>query len=257
MPVARSMFLAAAIGGRVYCVGGNDPRADPYAAIHAYDTAANRWSERARWPTPSPFPCGAAVGGKLYVVGGPREGARRACAVERYDPGADRWERLADLPVPRSHSAAAALGERLYVLGGFGVGDPGTGALGRDLDDVWVLDTRAGRWSRGPRLPAPRHGHSAAALGGAVHVVGGLNSQTEHYALVGAAWRRRADCPVGVVKMAAAAAGGKLVVAGAGGSMREVAVYDPATDSWAGVDGSADPQAMLEWYDPATGRWRE
>src|SRR5262245_36524609 len=71
MPVGRHTFVAAAIDGRIYCVGGSDGAGGQTRALHAYDIAANSWSEKAPWPTPSAYPCGAAVGGKLYVVGGP------------------------------------------------------------------------------------------------------------------------------------------------------------------------------------------
>jgi N-acetylneuraminic acid mutarotase len=280
MPVGRAMFVAAAIDGRVYCVGGNDHRDNAIPTVHVYDVARNTWAETTRWPTPSVYPCGAAVNGKLYIVGAPTGGGRTS-VVERYDPATSKWERLADLPTVRSHSVAVAVGHELYVIGGHGRAESEDGGLGRDLDDVSILDTRTGRWAKGPKLPAADHGMAAAVVGGKVHVLGGLKSQTRHLVLDKGEWKRRAAVPMAVVKMPAAAVGGKVVVIGGGDKQTGVAVYDPAADKWArgkdtvvprylaqlvtvgdrayafgGVPGDP-PQARVEAYDVAADRWHD
>ncbi|MCC5869333.1 MAG: hypothetical protein JJU27_12545 [Gammaproteobacteria bacterium] len=70
--------------------------------------------------------------------------------------------------------------DRLVVLSGI------TG-VGRVADDVFVLDPAAGRWQRGPSLPAPRHHAAAAVLDGAVVIAGGAES------LVDSPWQGSTD----------------------------------------------------------------
>jgi hypothetical protein len=130
MPISRHMFVAVSINGHIYCIGGNNASDDPIATLHGYDVAKNTWVEKAKWPTPSTYPCGAAANGKLYIIGGPTGKDPKTSVVERYDPQTDTWKRLADLPVARSHSVAVAKGDALYVIGGHGrVEDPDSSQL--------------------------------------------------------------------------------------------------------------------------------
>jgi N-acetylneuraminic acid mutarotase len=281
MPVGRNMFVATPIQGCIYCVGGTR-NGELISQVHAYDVARNMWTEKAKWPTPSAYPCGAAVNGKLYIVGGPTGKEHRTSVVERYDPATDTWERLADLPVARSHSVAVSKGDSLYVIGGHGRGDSETGQPGKDLDDVWVLDTQTGRWSKGPRLPRAIHGSAAAVVNGLVHLFGGLTDQGQHLCLDGDRWVKRADVPFGVVKMPATSVKGKAVVIGGGENCCAVAIYDPAADKWTTGDNSPVPrflsqvvtvgdtvyalggiqerggsQKQVQSFDLETRRWRE
>jgi N-acetylneuraminic acid mutarotase len=233
MPLGRHMFVAAAIEGKIYCVGGNGADAEIIRAVHVYDVAKNSWVDAAPWPTPSAYPCGAAANGKLYIVGGPSGADRRVSVVECYDPASNSWRRLSDLPGPRSHSVAVAKGDSIYVLGGFGrLDESDTGPRGMDLDDVAIFNTRTERWSKGPKLPKPMHGMSAAVVNGSIHVFGGLTEQVQHWKLDGDSWIRRAELPFDVVKMAAGAVGNRAVIIGGGENQSESAIYDPAMDKW-------------------------
>lgn len=233
MPLGRSMFVAVPVADRIYCIGGNGPGAEILSVVHEYDVARNTWTEKARWPTPSAYPCGASAGGKVYIIGAPTGEKHRISVVECYDPSKDTWERLPDLPVARSHSVAVAVGDVIYVIGGHGLGNnQDYSSPGKDLDDVWLLDARTRRWSPGPRLPQPVHGMAAAVVEGNVHVFGGLKTEQQHLVLDGGQWRKRADVPFGVVKMAATGIKGKAIVVGGGEHESEVAVYDAKAGQW-------------------------
>ncbi len=85
-------------------------------ALHAYDPAGDRWSERAAPPFGDRFGEVVWTGDRLvlWARGGPT--ADRGVA---YDPAADRWDPLPDLPADASvsdGSAAAVYGE-LLVFG--------------------------------------------------------------------------------------------------------------------------------------------
>jgi N-acetylneuraminic acid mutarotase len=285
MPLGRAMFVAVAVAGQIYCVGGNGPGGNPLAAVHAYDVARNTWSAKAPWPTPTSYPCGAAVRGKVYVIGSPTGQEDRTSVVECYDPATNTWTRLANLPVPRSHSVAVALGEMIYVLGGFGYNtDPEGQRVGKDLDDVWILDTRTNRWQPGPRLPRPMHGMAAAVIQGKIHLFGSLTAPQHHWQLDGTTWRPRAEIPFPVVKIPATGLKDKAVVLGGGDDESQVAVYEAATDRWQLASPTRMPrflaqavtvqekvyalgsvvhrpkegvQSKVECYEPEKNRWRE
>jgi N-acetylneuraminic acid mutarotase len=75
--------------------------------------------------------------------------------------------------LPRSAAAgglaAAVLGGRLFVFGGEAF-DP---APGRVLSVVWSYDPQLDSWSEAGRMPVPRHGLGALAIGNALWTIGG------------------------------------------------------------------------------------
>ncbi len=85
----------AAVGGRVYVVGGFDGTGQPIATVEAYAVTDNRWTQRASLPAPLHHVNIAAAGGKLYVVGaltGTSFAATGTTLV--YDPTMDAWSAL-------------------------------------------------------------------------------------------------------------------------------------------------------------------
>src|SRR5262249_61948044 len=69
------------------------------------------------------------------------------------------------LPTARSGIAAAVLGSRLFVFGG----EAPTGTFGQ----VEVYEAALGRWSALAPMPTPRHGLTAIAFEGRIHVLSG------------------------------------------------------------------------------------
>ena len=102
--------------------------------------------------------------------------SQATCAV--YDPQAGKWADLEPLPEPRSSHDAIVVGDTLYVFGGWRLNGP-------DGKSEW--HTTAGPWtrrSRGPSgrrstQPFQRRALTAAAHGGKVYVIGGLNPKAE------------------------------------------------------------------------------
>jgi len=115
LPEARSNACAAAIGAKIYVVGGcTDSPAD---TLFIYDTAADAWSEGAAYPMVIEKPYCAAVDGLLYVAGGYSGGVMVAGYV--YDPGADSWTAIPDMPAPREYGRGVAYQGYFYAVGGF------------------------------------------------------------------------------------------------------------------------------------------
>ena len=83
MPTKRGSAVAAAVGSRIYVIGGGttspgskEPSIHParphlaVGTVEEYDPATNSWRARAPMPTPRNHSGIGVVGGKIYVIGG-------------------------------------------------------------------------------------------------------------------------------------------------------------------------------------------
>ena len=131
---ARRTAGAAALGGKIYVVGGSlGGTADDYGAICAtatgemYDPIDDNWTWISSLSKPRCRFGMAALGGKLYAVGGSRQVSNIAgggqgvavASVEVYDPTTDSWSHsTASMDASRANPGVAALGGKLYAVGG-------------------------------------------------------------------------------------------------------------------------------------------
>ena len=182
----------------------------------------------------------------------------------------------------RSYVAAAELDGRIYAAGGM------VGESGRFLDVFQRFDPEPNSWTTLPRLPERVRAGAAAALGGAVYVVGGqtpdgLSGRTYAYDVERGAWEERAPLPEPRFNHALVVLGGKIYALGgfAGTTERaDVFAYDPAADRWTQrtslprrnhafgavafrgelwvIGGRRGDEILREvWiYDPESDRWR-
>src|SRR5829696_6780997 len=232
VPTERTEVTAAAVGRRIWVLGGYAPGGATLATAEVYDTAADTWARGPDLPVAVNHAMAATLDGVLYVAGG-NDGTRPSTQLARLD--GDRWRTLAPLPQGRSAGGLVALDGRLYLVGGVTQG--GLAA------DTQVYDPAADRWSPAPGLPTPREHLGAAAAGGRVYVVGGRTggigsnlTAAEAFDPASGRWARVADLPT--------ARGGLAATATAGGQM--VAVGGEAAATF--------PEA--EALDTRTGRWR-
>jgi Kelch motif len=231
-PSPRTEVAAAAVGRRIWVLGGYGSDGTTLATAEVYDTGTGTWSRGPDLPVAVNHAMAATLDGVLYVAGGNDAGGPSS-QVARLD--GDRWRALAPLPQGRSAGGLVALGGRLYLVGG--VVDGGLAA------DTQVYDPAADRWTSAPGLPTPREHLGAAAAGGRVYVVGGrVRGVGNNLATADAfdpgsgRWARVADLPTPRGGLAATAtAGGQVVAVG-------------------GEAAATFPQA--EAFDPASGRWR-
>ena len=168
-PILQGVNLAAH-GGRVYRVGGMEPRNAPGepADNHSLTTCARFDPKVGKWEDMPPLPAGRSshdvtvVGDKLVVVGGWQMKGKDekpvwhdATLTLDLAGKNQEWKALPQ-PFKRRALTAAAVGNTVYVLGGLG-------AEGGDRR-VDVLDVTTGKWTDGPALPgADRVAFSPAA----------------------------------------------------------------------------------------------
>jgi N-acetylneuraminic acid mutarotase len=157
----RAAAALAAVGGRLYAVGGA-AAGQQLDVLEVFDLASSSWKPGPPMGVAREHIAATVAGGSIYVFGGRSPNLR---TVERYRPGAGRWQRLAPLLTARSGIAAATVEGKPVVFGGE---EPqGT------IKPVELFDPQPGRWHRLPGMLTPRHGLGAAALGRRVYALEG------------------------------------------------------------------------------------
>jgi N-acetylneuraminic acid mutarotase len=117
-PRQREHVGVAALGGRIYAVGGRSAGFDTNVAIaEEYRPASGKWFRLPSVPGARGGTGLAPAGGLLLSVGG--EGPEGTIAeVYAFDPRTRRWQRLPDLPTPRHGLAVEGIANRLYAVAG-------------------------------------------------------------------------------------------------------------------------------------------
>lgn len=200
----------------------------------------------------------AIVDDQLFVYGGHTGRAHSYSRDEQSDQlwsielGAGQaatWKQLAPDDRVQGHALVAHGGD-LYRVGGFtAVNEAGEEADLQSQDSVRRFDVTAGTWSTLPSLPEPRSSLDAAVLGDSIYVVGGWQlaggSDDAHwhetaYRLdltdIDAGWQAIAQPGFQRRALTLAAYRGRLYVMGGMTAdqeiTQEVAVYNPADDTW-------------------------
>ena len=234
--VARQEGGVAALGGKIYVIGGIDADRNATGITSRYDIATNAWE-----PLP-PLPDGtalhhigaAAVGGKVYSIGGRVSGSDPVRAVFAFDPTLDQWDSVADLPTGRSATGVAVLDGRIYVAGGRGTESP-------SVTDFAVYIPAENRWDPLPPMMVARNHHAAAGHGGLVYVVGGrdridgstvLYGTLEVYDPQTRSWDVRDPMTTPRAGIAAAVVGDEIFVFGGEGNSMDPNGIFPQTESY-------------------------
>jgi N-acetylneuraminic acid mutarotase len=164
----NSEMAVAAVGTKIYVLGGYPSSRTPVNTLQIYDTATGTWKRGAIYPITIHHPVTVGVGGKLYSLGGQisLSGQSDTSRTFEYDPERDAWRELAPMPTARGGGAGAAVGDKIYVVGGR---PPAANAFE-------VYSIAENRWATLPRLPQRynnRNHLAAAAIGGKIYVAGG------------------------------------------------------------------------------------
>ena len=211
VPAAFSAAAGAALGDRMYVVGGNDVAEQQHSnsrvdgrQVFAYDVGSRRWTSRAPLPSPRTNLAAVALDGKVYALGG-LDPVRPTRTVFVYDPGRNRWSQAAPLPEALHALAAVAFRGGIWVIGG-------QDRSGTATRHVWIYDPASDRWRAGPRLPVPLETAGAAVVGDRIDVV--LESVYVVYDPETGRWRRGPSLEVPRHALAIYAADGTLYAMG-------------------------------------------
>jgi len=187
MPTKRGAPVAAAVGDKIYVIGGAVPNLSemflhpqrPHHSVDTveeYDPATNSWRARAPMPTARNHAVAGVVNGKIYVIGGRigtafiTAGSSNVDVVEEYDPAKDEWgPPRAKMPTARSAMAAGVYGGRIYVCGG----ESQDSRMMQTFRAFEAYDPAVNAWTVLPPMPVPRHGLAGAAIANSLHFVSG------------------------------------------------------------------------------------
>lgn len=116
-PRPREHLAAAALGGRIYAIGGRVAGYDTnLGTVEAYDPRSRTWRALPDLPDPRGGTGAAAIAGRVISIGGESPSGTHA-SVWALRPGG-RWSRLPDLPTPRHGVGVVALAGRVWAVGG-------------------------------------------------------------------------------------------------------------------------------------------
>ena len=172
-PSLQGMNIAAH-GGKIYRIGGMQPRNKPgepqdihsVADVARFDPATGKWETLPSLPVPRSSHDVVVVGNTLVVVGGwtlkGKERTEWPDSIELLDLSAPSlaWKR-APQPFKRRALIAAAVDGKVHVFGGFD-------ERSQVVRGSSIYDMASGEWSKGPELP----GGAMNGFGPAATVVG-------------------------------------------------------------------------------------
>jgi N-acetylneuraminic acid mutarotase len=173
LSVGREGAGAAALGGKIYVVGGHVPGGEPSGAVEVFDSSSNSWTllPQSEWmPTPRAGFALVTDGRYLFAIGGSTEGANggHVATLERYDPLAHTWSTLTPMPVAGTASAGVLNGTIVVF-----------GSDGTTRTDVYDIATDM--WHSGVPMPAQRGGMAVAAANGGLWLAGGTSNGSLTY----------------------------------------------------------------------------
>ena len=186
--------------------------------------------------------------------------ASRATAQDHAagEAGSGYWMTGVPAPTARTEVAVAALDGLIYVVGGFEQSSSWRSPQSSASTKVEVYDPVTNRWASRPDLPMGLHHAGAAALDGALYVVGGFTVSEDtlwnpsdrvfRFNPADDTWTERAPLPTARGGLAVTTLQGKLyAVSGYDGQRNPAAVevYDPARDQWTAAAPLPTPRDHL------------
>lgn len=154
----------AAIGKRVYVLGGIAANGQPSRQFEMLDLAGSTWTALSDLPTAISGHAVSAAQNKLYVFGG-RVNGEISAAARVFDPGTETWADLPPMPTPRTQAAAAVINDSIYVVGG----SDGQ----QELTTCEVFSIRNNRWQSCSPMTTARSSFGLAAVGQSLYAIGG------------------------------------------------------------------------------------
>ena len=171
MDISRSWCGSAALGGKIYLVGGAWSSGTTFTnKVSVYNPIDNSWNYVAPLDISRAMLRCAALGGKLYAAGGCAvSGSTPVATVLVYDAIDNSWNDVASMNTARRHFGLTAAGGKLYAIGGRGSGST-------YFDTVEVYDPIDNSWDTlDASLNTARGYLGCAALGGKLYAVGGYD----------------------------------------------------------------------------------
>jgi N-acetylneuraminic acid mutarotase len=240
MPTPRDDVAVAAIGPRIYVLGGTIG-GTPTGIVEAYDTVTQTWSTAAAMPNPRIGFAIAAAGTRIYAIGGgPRGTNAEVALVEEFDTQTNIWTSRAPMPTRRTLAAAAAAAGSIYVMGG-SVTSGCIDWVCKATSTVEAYQIASDTWTTLASLPRAKIGPTALAIGSEIYaiggeqqagiIIGGPSNIVHRYNIGAATWGTVATMPSASTVPTSVVVDGNIIVL-----LASSARFDPAMDMWTALE---------------------
>ncbi len=235
MPTMRTDAVAAAVGGKIYVMGGRDSFGRDVDAVEVLDTTTGTWAKSVPLPEALHAATAVNVGGVIYLIGGLQGVTGHPVdAAYAYRPATAEWQAIAKPPRAVGAAAVVAQGSEIHLFGG-------RTALG-SAPHYLVYDTEKDAWKEGEEMLTSVEASGAGVVDKTFYVYGGRagsslenSRRTESYQVTDGHWTRHEEMPVArsgfgyaTIKGVLYAFGGKAPTV----TVRTVDAFDTATDTW-------------------------
>jgi N-acetylneuraminic acid mutarotase len=251
MPTPRTNLRIAAVGNKIYAIGGSVTSAN-----EEYDIATDTWTQKAAMPTARSGFGIAVYQNKIYCIGGSvpgtvETGSLPVAVNQVYIPQTDTWITGNSMPTQRYLIEANVVNGKIYVMGGV------QGLKPHVIPDVSnkneVYDPATNSWSTAEPMPIPVFSYTSAVVDNKIYIIGGSGAwqssgeppppvinQTQIYDTQTNSWSSGKLIPELVINAAAVATTGDK-------APKRIYVFGGRT----GVDGTT----LCQVYDPKTNLW--
>ncbi len=121
MPNTRINGISAAVGNKIYLMGGTDgigSGAQTVTDIDVYQPLSNSWSTLSTSiPTARDGASSVVFNDMIFIMGGFVSGSASS-SVDVYNTNTNTWSSIASMNSSRANFASAIMGDKLYVFGG-------------------------------------------------------------------------------------------------------------------------------------------
>jgi uncharacterized protein (TIGR03437 family) len=171
MPTAVTAAQTAAVGSRVFVVGGwSEADGTPTDLVQVFDAATNRWTRQPPAPIAVFGGVAASVGTKIFIIGGWTSDGKGnnvpTAQVHILDTVTGAWSTGSSAPLAVAGASLAPVGGNLYLIGGITADHTVSGA-------VSIYSSGTNSWSAGPSLLRGVYEAAAGNVGTRIYLVGG------------------------------------------------------------------------------------
>lgn len=233
-PSRRTEVSVAAIGHRIFVMGGFTLGGGSVRSVEVYDASNDSWREGPRFPIALNHAMAVSHQGVVYVFGGYRGPALANATDRAFALSGRAWEELPRMPEVRAAAGAAAVGNVIYIAGGVGPSGLASSLL------KYEPETKT--WTAEQRLPTPREHLGVAGFDSKLYVVGGRTggigtnlATSEAFDPATGSWTALPDMPTARGGSAATATTNGFVVSAGGeadATFDEVEAFDVGGGKW-------------------------
>ncbi|KAM3963093.1 uncharacterized protein ACR2FA_002859 [Aphomia sociella] len=181
LPEPRHHHSIAFLRGRVYLVGGADPRDDDIrgksvvvSTVWSYEPVTRSWYSESGLSIPRKNFGLVVHRMALYAIGGQDKKGRVLRSVERFDPRTGSWSEVRSMSVARMAVASVKYREYIWVAGGM------TGEKKRPVCRiVECYNSKTNEWTEIHNLRFPRCFATLFAMNDKLYIVGGAGKKSD------------------------------------------------------------------------------